>query len=251
MGLAGIQRGGMELHVFEVVQTHARALRHRDAGAGAGRGVGGVQVDLPHAARGEHGEVRQQGFDLAGVLVVDVGAEALVDELVAVFPLARMVVRGDQVDRGAAGEYLDVRRLAHGLKQALHDRLAGVVRAVKDAVLAVSAFAGEVELAVHLVEGNGRALHEDAFHGVRSVLAEVAHRPQIVVVMARHQNVRLQRFRVVGTGPVDDAALRQRGVAAVEFLTGDDERHFIPGVRQGERRRAAADACADDEDLCS
>ena len=162
-----------------------------------------------------------------------------------------MVIRGDQVHCGAAGEYLDVRRLAHRLKQALHDRLAGMIRAVKDTVLAVSAFAGEVELAVHLVERNGRALHEDAFHGVRAVLAEVAHRPQIVVVMARHQNVRFQRFRVVGIGTVDDAALRQCGVAAVEFLAGDDERHFIPGVRQGKRRRAAADARADDEDLCS
>ncbi len=68
--------------------------------------------------------------------------------------------------------------------------------------------------------------------------------------MARHQNVGFERPRVVSVGAVDDAALRQRGVAAVKFLPGNDERHFIPGVREGQRRRAAADAGADDKNLC-
>lgn len=113
--LAGIQRGRVELDVFQIVETHARALGHGDARTGAGGGVGRVQIDLPDAAGGKHGEVREQGFHFPGVLVVDVGPEALVVELVAVFLIPRMVIRGDQVHGGAPGQDADVRRHAHGL----------------------------------------------------------------------------------------------------------------------------------------
>lgn len=36
------------------------------------------------------------------------------------------------------------------------------------------ALTGEVELAVQPIEGDGRTLHEDAFHGFGAMLAEVA-----------------------------------------------------------------------------
>ena len=116
MRLAGIQRGRVELDVFQIVETHARALGHGDARTGAGGGVGRVQIDLPDAAGGKHGEVREQGFHFPGVLVVDVGPEALVVELVAVFLIPRMVIRGNQVHGGAPGQDADVRRHAHGLQ---------------------------------------------------------------------------------------------------------------------------------------
>ena len=114
--LAGIQRGRVELDVFQIVEAHARALGHGDAGTGAGGGVGRVQIDLPDAAGGKHGEVGEQGFHFLGVFVVDVGPKALVVELVAVFLIPRMVIRGDQVHGGAAGQDADVRGHAHSLQ---------------------------------------------------------------------------------------------------------------------------------------
>ena len=125
-----------------------------------------------------------------------------------------------------------------------------MVGAVHDAVLAVPALTGEVELAVQPIEGDGRTLHEDAFHGFGAMLAEVADSLDVVVMVPGNQNVLFQIFGVVRIGTIDDAALRQRGIAAVQLFSGDNEGYLIPGVRQSKGGRAAADPGADDENLC-
>ena len=97
-----------------------------------------------------------------------------------------------------------------------------------DAVLAVPALTGEVELAVQPIEGDGRTLHEDAFHGFGAMLAEVADSLDVVVMVPGNQNVLFQIFGVVRVGTIDDAALRQRGIAAVQLFSGDNEGYLIP-----------------------
>ena len=88
------------------------------------------------------------------------------------------------------------------------------------------------------------------FHGFGAMLAEVADSLDVVVMVPGNQNVLFQIFGVVRVGTIDDAALRQRGIAAVQLFSGDNEGYLIPGVRQSKGGRAAADPGADDENLC-
>ena len=100
--------GGVELHVFGIFDTHPGAVSHGDAGTYGRWAVGGVQVDLPHAAGGEHCPVGEDGFDPAELFVEDVRPGALVLQLVAEIVVLGVVVRGEQVNGGAVGKKADV-----------------------------------------------------------------------------------------------------------------------------------------------
>lgn len=52
----------------------------------------------------------------------------------------------------------------------------------------------------------------------------------VVVMVPGNQNVLFQIFGVVRIGTIDDAALRQRGIAAVQLFSGDNEGYLIPGA---------------------
>ena len=53
--------GGVELHEFHVGKAHARTLSHADAGTRGVGAVGGIQVDLTHAAGGQCPSGRDSG----------------------------------------------------------------------------------------------------------------------------------------------------------------------------------------------
>ena len=75
-GVRVVQAGRVELDEFHVGHPAAGAPGHRDAVAGGGVGVGGVEIDLAGAAGGQHGMPGGKGFDLAAGLVEHIGAVA-------------------------------------------------------------------------------------------------------------------------------------------------------------------------------
>jgi hypothetical protein len=91
----------VELHEFEVGHPAAGAPRHRDAVAGRGVGVGGVEVDLAGAAGRQHGVACGEGFDLAAALVQRIGAVDLPF-------LAASALTRDEIDGDVLLEGLDV-----------------------------------------------------------------------------------------------------------------------------------------------
>ena len=57
LGMRVVQAGRVELDELHVRDAAAGAPRHRDAVAGGGVGIGGVEVDLAGAAGGQHGVI--------------------------------------------------------------------------------------------------------------------------------------------------------------------------------------------------
>ena len=139
----------MELHELEIGELDAGAGSHGDGRAHAGRGVGGVQEDLPDAARGEHRVVGDDGEGLAVGLVEHVGAEAAVLHLVAELGVRQAVVAGQEVHGRVAVEYAHLPVAAHLLGDAVHDGSPRVVGLVQDAAPAVPALAGELSNSIH------------------------------------------------------------------------------------------------------
>ena len=93
--LGRVERRGVELHELHVAQLHAGAMRERNAVSGRDRGVGGVAIDLPAAAGGEHGGVRDDLERCARLAHARARAAAVVH---------------DEVERARALEDRDVRR---------------------------------------------------------------------------------------------------------------------------------------------
>ena len=153
------------------------------------------------------------------------------------------MARGQQVDGRALVQDADVGVGGHGLDQAVLDGPPGVVGAGQDALHAVAALAGQVPVpGLGMVEGHLHPLEEDFFDGPRAVLAEESHSGFVVVLPSGRGDVPSQLVgRVIGAG-VDDAALGQGGVAAVQSGAGGEQGHFAALIGQAEGGGAASDA---------
>jgi hypothetical protein len=134
LGIRVVQAGRMELDELHVGDPAAGTPCHRDAVAGRGVGVGGVQVDLAGAACRQHRVAGGDGDDPAVLYVLHIHADAA----------AVVAGRPDQVDRNVLFQQHDVRVVAHLLFQGRLDRMARGVGGMDDAARAVAAFARQV-----------------------------------------------------------------------------------------------------------
>ena len=96
------QGGGVELDIFGVDDARPGAVRHgQPVSARAGR-VGGVAVDAPQPAGCQDGRLGHVAVD--GAFFAVKGKRAVADDrFIGGQRIARMVRKGDQVDRGHVG----------------------------------------------------------------------------------------------------------------------------------------------------
>jgi hypothetical protein len=159
-----------------------------------------------------------------------------------------VVVRGQEVDGRAPREHADIRVFAHGLGKAFHDGQAGVILGVKDARHAVPALAGEVPgVRIAVGEGDMVGVDKGFLKDFRTLVAQVAHGAQIVLLPASVQDVTFEDAGVVVAGVEHDAALRQPCVAGEQIVARSDEGHVGPGFGQVECGDGPGDAGPDDE----
>ena len=135
---------GVELHEFQIGERNARARGHGDGRTHTGRGIRGVQKNLPHAACGQNRMVGDDGHDAARVLVEHVGADTAVHDFVAHLGRGGAVMRGQKIYGRMSVENGDVFVGSHFLTDAVHDGLAGVVGLVQDAPASVAAFSCQI-----------------------------------------------------------------------------------------------------------
>ena len=239
-----VQAGGVELDELHVAHPAASPPGRGDAVAGGGVGVGGEEVHLASAARGEDGVGRLEGLDHVLVDVEHIGT-------VTHRGFARRVAAGqlgvgDEIHQHVVLEEGDAGGLSGEFAQRfLHGR-AGGVGGVHDAAVAVAAFPGQVQLtplgrkrhAQFLQPGDGGGC---VFHGELRGL-------QVAQSGAGHQGV-------VHMGGVAVAFGQHRGDATLGPVAGavgdaafGDHRHAM-GRRQAQRRGQAGQAAADDEDV--
>jgi hypothetical protein len=147
LGLGMIQAGRMKLDELHVGDRHARAVGHGNAVSGGDVRVGGVEIHLAAAPRGQHGHAGGKRLDLAGGFVEDIRPHATVGPGPAQLP------RRDEVDGEVVFEQGDVRLPRHGLEQGAFDFPTGHVAGVQDPALAVAPFTAQVQLPSPVLAG--------------------------------------------------------------------------------------------------
>ena len=239
-----VERRGVELDEFHVLGDGLGAVAHGDAVARGDDRIRGRRVDVAAAARGHDGELREHRFDLVGLLVEDVGAEAGQPPRVARDELAQVVLR-QQVDGEVVLQHGDVRVLAHRFDERPFDLGAREVLVVEDAVFGVAALAVELEASVGgLVEA--RAPGDE----VADELRRAAHDQLdgLPVTFAGAADERVLDVFLEGVGGIRhraDAALRIVGVALLHLALGDDRDVSVGCGLECERQ--ACRARADDQ----
>lgn len=134
---------------------------------------------------------------LAGVAVQYIGAQATV-------AAEAQAALGNQVDRDALLQKLDVRPLARLVEQGFEDRRTGGVGGMNDAPVAVAALAGEVKLettvvdAVVLVTGERHALLDQPFDRFAAVFDGEPHRVFVAQAAAGIEGVLDMRLHGIG-----------------------------------------------------
>ncbi len=123
VGVLVEERGGVKLNVFHVDKSRACAVGHGEAVSRRYRGVGGVQIDPPQAARGEHRVGGKKALHVARLIVEDIGADALG------FPVKGQRACGmmrycQKVDGGITGKGPDITVFRHFRYQGGFDGLA-------------------------------------------------------------------------------------------------------------------------------
>ncbi len=209
----------------------AGAPGHRDAVAGGGVGIGGVQVDLAGAAGGQHRVLGLEGQHLAGLDVLHVQAEA-----------ARWTIFGPSLSEVMTSiaqwcfEQRDVRMRAHLLFQRHLHRVAGGVGGVDDAALAVAAFAGQVEAQFGAgVAGERHALLDQPFDRFAAVFDDEAGGAFVAQAGAGDQGVGdVLVVAVAGVEHGGDAALGPVAGAVEQRAFGNDGN--LAGLRPGAGR---------------
>ncbi len=177
------QAGRMELDEFHVRHAAAGAPGHRDAVAGRGVGIRGVQIDLARAAGGEHRMRRLDGHGAAAFQVERI-------QTVAAAPRQTQAVGRDQVDRVVVFEQRDVRMAAHALAERGDHRVAGCVRCVNDPPMAMAAFARQVKAEFGgIVFGERHALLDQPFDRRAPVLDDEARGRFVAQAAAGDQRV--------------------------------------------------------------
>ena len=242
LGMRVVEAGGMELDELHVGHRAAGAPAHGDAVAGRGIGVRGVEVDLAGPAGGEDRRARPDRPYLARAHVEHVGAVAAVlgqPELAA----------GDEVDGDVPLEDLDVRVPLHLLDEGALHGVAGRVRSVDDAPVAVPALAVQVQfLRATRLARERHALRHEPVDGVAAALDHEAHR--VVVAQAGTGHVRVAGMVLERVGAVEhgrDAALGI-GRGPFEELMLGDESDAARG-RQAQGGGQSRQPAADDEDV--
>ncbi len=187
-----VQAGRVELDELHVRDPAARAPGHRDAVAGGGVGIGGVEVDLAGAAGRQHGVRCAEGEHLVGGLVEHVQALAA---RCSASPSLRPVIRSTSV---CCSNSVMLGRAPHLLDQRALHRGAGGVGRMHDAALAVAAFAREVQRAV--LEREGHAEPAQPGDGLGRMLDHEARGGQVAEARARHQRVVDVRLHAVAIG---------------------------------------------------
>ena len=216
-----------------------------------------MQEYLPHAARGKHRPVRQDGFRFAAFLVQDVRAHAAIVDLVTVLRGPGVVAACQKVNGGAVVQARDA-RVDHDLGcKAFHDGPARVIAAMQDARCGMPALAGQVKAAVFIaVKGNPGALDEHVVNAGRPLTAEKAYGFAIVVIVSCYKDIFFQGSGVIavlasggsrpavsgGVGTIDDAPLGQFGVAVEQLAPGVDKKHFMTGIGQRKGGGASGNA---------
>ena len=141
-----IQGSGMELDELHVLNRALGAIDHSDTVARCHQRVGRRVINQADAARRHERHTRQEGIDLACLLIEDVSPIALDARRAARHDFAQVVLREDfhgkvvlkHVDIGIGLDRLDERYL---------DLMARIVGMMQDAELAVTALAVQVKLA--------------------------------------------------------------------------------------------------------
>src|SRR5262249_36359555 len=119
----------------------ARAISHGNAIARGDVRISGVEVNFPATARGEQGDGRRESFDLTGVLIERVNAEAFI------FGGKAKFAGGEQIDGKMIFENFDIGSSGNGREQCPLDFAAGDVFGVKDSAFGMTTFFAKVELA--------------------------------------------------------------------------------------------------------
>ena len=156
LGMRVEQAGRVKLDELHVLHAAAGPPGGCDAITGGGVGVGGVEVHLARATRGQNGVGRLEGEHLIGVVIQRIQTDAAVGP--CRFGGAVELVGGDQVDQGVVLKQADVGAGLDPLNQGLLHGGAGGVGDMDDASRAVAALAGEVQLpGVAVLFGEGHA----------------------------------------------------------------------------------------------
>ena len=227
-----IQRGGMELHEFQVGHLRARVPRQRHAVAGGDRGVGGVAKHLAGAAGGEQDGRR---FDLLGAartLEAGAGASAVAND-----------------ERCGARVALDrhLRLIGDSLPQAPPDLTPGRIMGVQHAAYLVRRLFRQRERA-RPVAIETRAPVDELAHVAHAVVNEHAHRGFEAQAIARGNGVGgMQIGMVVVADGGRNAALRVTGIALVGIRLGEDD--DVAGGGEVRGGAQAGDAAADHEEI--
>ena len=224
LGLRVVQAGGVELVELQVRHPAAGAPGHGDPVAAGTVRVAGIEVDLGRPAGGQRGEAGAKGVDLAAGTVEHIGPQA------ALAGLAQAPF-GDQVDRHALFQKLDVRALAGLLQQRGENRRASGVGRVDDAPVAVAALAGQVELEAAFIDaglfvtGKRHALVDQPLDRLATVLDRIAHRvfmTQPAAGIERILHVGLYRVGVVEHGGNTALCPEGRAVGQLAFAQYGD-----------------------------
>ena len=191
-----VEAGGVELVELHVGDAAAGPPRHGDAVARGAVGVGGVQVDLAGAARGQHDGLRLHHFHGVFFAVVDVGAVYAVGVRLG---SGAELLRRDHVHRHPPALDGDVRMRRRLFDQRPGDGRAGRVRHVQHPPMRMPALPGQMRSIALSVEGEAKP--GDVLDALRPPRDDVAH--DVFVAQAptgrngvRHMSVeRVRRMR--------------------------------------------------------
>ena len=132
----------MELHELHVCDGNAGAPCHCYPVASRDRGVGGVEINFPASARGQHDAVASDRLDVAGFFIERVKTKTTIFRRESKF-------RGrDQIDRSMIFQQLHFLRSAQRGQELVFDLAPGHVLHMQHSPLRVSALAAKVELAM-------------------------------------------------------------------------------------------------------
>ncbi len=107
-----------------------------------------MQKNLTDAAGREDGVIGEDGVDLVRAVVEQVRADAFVVESIAHLDVARMMLRGEEIDRGDLGRQRDVRLALHAIEQRDLDRPPGRISRMNDPRNRMRPFLRQIELAL-------------------------------------------------------------------------------------------------------
>ena len=209
-GAGEVQRGRVELYEFHVLKRRARAVSHGHAVAGGHVGVGRLAVNLPNPAGRQNGDF---GFDLEHLPGFGVERDESVAGLVVV----------QQIDGKMIFENRNVGMVADFFDQAGFNRAAGgVAQRVDDAVVRMSAFEREGDLAVLAVKG--RAPFDELRDAQWAFRDEFAHGGFVAQPRAGDDRVLEMRFGFIERIERDGhAALRVKRVGLLHPALGHEQ----------------------------